>query len=214
MAAVTPLPVGQRITLTAATLDGGPVLPRTLRIRLRNDDPATPAAGARVSLKAMLFRQDRPAYPGAWDFGRDAFFQGLGASGFALTDVTVEQNPPPAPLAAWLANARARIAARIVATLGVPDGSVAVTLLTGLSQAMPASERQAFVAAGLAHLLAVAGLHVGIVMGLVFAASRFLLTRLGTPGAASAGQARRGGFIAGCRGRLRGTHRRPSSDPA
>ncbi len=177
VAAVTPLPMGQRLTLADATLDGGPVLPRTLRVRLRNADPATPAAGAKVSLKAMLFRQDRPAYPGAWDFGRDAFFQGLGASGFALTDITIAQDPPPAPLATWLANLRAGIAARIIAVLGVPDGSVAVTLLTGLSQAMPAAERQAFVAAGLAHLLAVAGLHVGIVMGLVFGASRFLLTR-------------------------------------
>ena len=52
-----------------------------------------------------------------------------------------------------------------------------MTLLTGFQQEMPSEERQNFIAAGLAHLLAVAGLHVGIVMGLFFAASRFLLTR-------------------------------------
>lgn len=125
----------------------------------------------------MLFRQDRPAYPGAWDFGRDAFFQGLGASGFAIGDVTVTAAPKAAPFSAALANLRAAIAARIIAVLGVPNGSVAVTLLTGSQQAMPLAERQAFIAAGLAHLLAVAGLHVGIVMGLFFAAARYLLTR-------------------------------------
>ena len=52
-----------------------------------------------------------------------------------------------------------------------------MTLLTGEEQTIPSPERQAFIAAGLAHILAVAGLHVGIVMGLVFAVTRFLLTR-------------------------------------
>ena len=177
VAGVDLLPVGRRVTLANASLDGAPPLPRTLRIRLRNDDPAVIAAGARVALRAMLFRQDRPAYPGAWDFGRDAFFKGLGASGFALGDVAIAAAPPAAPFAAWLDNLRAAIATRLIATLGVPNGSVAATLLTGSQQAMPAAERQAFIAAGLAHLLAVAGLHVGIVMGLVFAATRYLLTR-------------------------------------
>lgn len=52
-----------------------------------------------------------------------------------------------------------------------------MTLLTGFQRQMPVQERQDFIAAGLAHLLAVAGLHVGIVMGLFFTASRYLLTR-------------------------------------
>ena len=56
-------------------------------------------------------------------------------------------------------------------------GGIAVTLLTGDEQAIPAAERQDFIAAGLAHILAVAGLHVGIVMGLVFWSARWLLTR-------------------------------------
>jgi competence protein ComEC len=64
-----------------------------------------------------------------------------------------------------------------MAVLPIDTGSVAVTLFTGMEQEMPAQERQNFIAAGLAHILAVAGLHVGIVMGLFFAASRWLLTR-------------------------------------
>jgi len=44
-------------------------------------------------------------------------------------------------------------------------GAVSVTLLTGTSMAIPEADHAAFRDSGLAHLLAVAGLHIGIVMG-------------------------------------------------
>jgi competence protein ComEC len=153
--AVDPLPVGRRVTLAAASLDGGAACPRALRIRLRNNDPAVLAVGDVVTLRARLFRPDRPAYPGAWDFGRQAFFEGLGASGYALGYVTVTQAPAAPATAAALRRLREAVAANISAVLPVATGSVAVTLLTGFSQAMPAAERQDFIAAGLAHILAV-----------------------------------------------------------
>ncbi len=161
--------------LAGVRLNDAPPAARTVRVRLRNDDDTALDAGDVVSLRVLLFRQDRPAYPGGWDFGRDAFFQGLGASGFALGDITVVRAAPPHALATWLQNLRRRITVQILAVLPVPTGSVAVTLLTGYQQAMPAEERQAFIAAGLAHILAVAGLHVGIVMGLFFGLTRFCL---------------------------------------
>jgi competence protein ComEC len=52
-------------------------------------------------------------------------------------------------------------------------GAVSVTLLTGASMAIPEADHAAFRESGLAHLLAVAGLHIGIVMGFALALSRF-----------------------------------------
>jgi competence protein ComEC len=54
-------------------------------------------------------------------------------------------------------------------------GAIAATLLTGLGAAIPPADRADFDASGLAHLLAVAGLHIGILMGLVYGVTRFLL---------------------------------------
>jgi competence protein ComEC len=175
--AVDPLPVGRRITLTAPQLNADPKLARDLRIRLRDTDPAALTVGQTVSLRAELFAPDRPAFPGAWDFGRADYFDGLGASGFALGDVAILAQAPPDALASGLRRLREAIAARILAVLPTPTGAVAVTLLTGFEQVIPAPERQNFIAAGLAHILAVAGLHVGIVMGLCFGLTRFALTR-------------------------------------
>jgi competence protein ComEC len=176
LAAIDPLPNGRRITISPACLSNMPVA-RAVHVKLRGDDDTALAPGAEISLRAILFKPERPAFPGAWDSGRDAFFSGLGASGFALGGIVVIAPPKNAGVTVWLRGLRESIAAKILAVLPVSTGSVAVTLLTGFQQDMPSQERQNFIAAGLAHLLAVAGLHVGIVMGLFFAVSRFLLTR-------------------------------------
>ncbi len=169
------LPDARRITLAAPSLDGGPPLARTIRLRLRADDAAPLAVGDGVAVYAMVFGPDRPAYPGAWDAGRQDFFDGIGGTGFALGRVTVTHAAPPDAIGNALQNLQAKIGRSILNTLPLPTGAIAVTLLTGDEQAIPPEERQDFIAAGLAHLLAVAGLHVGIVMGLVFGAVRLAL---------------------------------------
>jgi competence protein ComEC len=177
VAALDMLPTGRRLTLSDPTANGA-AEPRDIRVKLRGDDATPVEPGDTVSLRALLFRPDRPAYPGGWDSGRDEYFENLGASGFAIGPVTITQPAPAQPVVIWLRGLRETIAAKIMAVLPPETGSIAVTLLTGFSQDIPAQEHQDFIAAGLAHLLAVAGLHVGIVMGLFFAATRFLLTRL------------------------------------
>ena len=61
---------------------------------------------------------------------------------------------------------------RIRTSLPGAVGAVASVLLDGRGEAIPDSVRDDFAASGLAHLLAVAGLHLGIVMGVVMAVCR------------------------------------------
>lgn len=162
------LPEGRRVTITAPAFDGGAPLARMVRVRLRKTDLAALAPGDIVQVRALLRPPAPPSYPGGWDMQRDAFFHDMAAYGFAL-------GPAERTAAArgneWQA-LRETIAARIMASLPGPPGAIAATLLTGLGAAIPPADRVAFQVSGLAHLLAVAGLHIGIVMGLVFAAVR------------------------------------------
>lgn len=176
VARVEPLPGGARVLLRAPRIGYGPVLQRMVRIKLKPGD-ALPPPGTRVKCFAMLFPPDPPAYPGGWDQQRDYYFANIAAIGAALTPLKILRSPPPSHLANALQNLRGQISSSLLADLPLPIGSVAVTLLTGDEQIIPAQERQNFILAGLAHILAVAGLHVGIVMGLVFFTSQFLLTR-------------------------------------
>ena len=62
-----------------------------------------------------------------------------------------------------------------MAVLPGSEGAIAATLLTGSTASIPETDRAAFRDSGLAHLLAIAGLHIGIVMALVFGLTRLLL---------------------------------------
>lgn len=168
---VEQLPEGRRLTLGEAQLDDGPALSRTLHVRLRDKETIPLAAGDTVRLRAVLRAPAPPAYPGAWDLQRDAFFSGLGGSGTALGPVERTRQAS----GRWLTRLREAVAARVMAGLPGTEGAVAATMLTGLGTTIPPADRAAFRDSGLAHLLAVAGLHIGIVMGVVMAATRFAL---------------------------------------
>ncbi|KAA2215337.1 ComEC family competence protein [Pseudoroseomonas oryzae] len=165
------LPKGLRVTLGAAQLGPGePALPRSLRIRLKADDPLQPVPGERLRVRALVREPSAPAYPGGWDFQRDAFFSGLGGSGFALGPAErVGEMAGPRPFA----RLRRELERRVTAVLPGGTGAVAAALLTGGQSGIPAENMQAMRDSGLAHLLSVSGLHIAIVMGLGFGLLRF-----------------------------------------
>lgn len=169
--AVEALPVGRRILIQPVAVDGV-ALRRSVRVRLQNKDDQDLAAGDTVSVRALVRPPAPPSYPGAWDLQRDAFYSGLGASGYALgKTVRTDRRVPSGPMRfiQWL---RESIAGRVGAVIPGAAGAVSVTLLTGASMAIPEADHAAFRDSGLAHLLAVAGLHIGIVMGFALGISR------------------------------------------
>ena len=173
--AVEQLPNGRRVTVAQASLDGGPAQARLLRIRLRGGDETPLRTGDAIEVRAMLSRPAMPAFPGGWDFQRDAFFAGFGGFGFALRPVAVLRQGEVEGLAARVQGLREVIVARIDAALPPVRGAIAATLLTGGTSSIPEADRAAFRDSGLAHLLAIAGLHIGVVMLWVFGTTRLLL---------------------------------------
>ena len=148
---------------------------RTARFRLQTGDDTPVATGDTVRVRAMSRPPQPPALPGGWDTQRDAFFAGLGASGYALGRIEVTARSGPDRFASRVQWLRETIAGRVTAAIPGAAGAVSVTLLTGASRGIPEADHDAFRESGLAHLLAVAGLHIGIVMGFALGASRMFL---------------------------------------
>ncbi len=177
VASVEALPDSRRVTLEAATL--APLittpLARTVRIRLKPADHGPMATGDTIRVRAMLRPVGPPAYPGGWDMQRDAFYAGLGASGYALgLAERLAEARPVAPMR-WAQRLRETIAGRIATGIPGPPGQVAVGLLLGSQTGIAPDDIGAFRDSGLAHLLSVSGLHLAIVMGTVMALMRFAL---------------------------------------
>ena len=170
------LPEGRRLVLEQVRLaPDQPALQRLIRVRMKRGDTTLVAAGDRVQLRSVLRAPAPPAYVGAWDLQRDSYFAGIGGGGTALNPVVVLEHAAPSGWRSWVQGVRDAIGGRTLAALPGREGAVAATLLTGSALAIPTVDREAFRDSGLAHLLAVAGLHIGIVMGLVMLVTRLAL---------------------------------------
>ena len=173
--AVDILPDGRRLVLDGVRLGDGEPLERRLRVRFKKGDRTEVVAGDIVRVRALMRPPSSPSFPGGWDLQRDAYFNGLGGGGTALGPVSVVEHGTPAGFTAGVQAARDWIGRRVMAAVPGAPGAIAATFLTGSTLAIPQADRAAMRDSGLAHLLAVAGLHIGIVMGLVFGTTRLVL---------------------------------------
>ena len=78
-------------------------------------------------------------------------------------------------IANWISVQRLKASDKVLEAIPDERGAVAVALLIGDRGAIPERVLQAMRDSGLAHLLAISGLHVGLFAGLLFAISRNLL---------------------------------------
>jgi competence protein ComEC len=142
-------------------------LPPLLRVNV--DAARAPAgieAGATVRLRGYLMPPAPAALPGAYDFARAAWFQGIGGSG----RVTLVKMVAPATDRGWrarLAQMRQRLADHIRERLPGGAGGIAAALATGDQGGIPEADAEAMRRSGLAHLLSVSGLHLTAVVGAV-----------------------------------------------
>jgi len=169
IAATEPHDGGVRLTLAAPEVADLPAArtPARVRVTVRRDT-AGARPGDRVQLKAVLHPPPAPPMPGAFDFPRHAYFDRLGAVGYTLGEVRALERRAGGGMLATAQRVRERIVERVRAAEPTAAGGVAAALMTGQRGAIPEPVRADLRDAGLAHLLAISGLHVGLVAGLVF----------------------------------------------
>ena len=170
----SPGDTGHRVVIAPVRIRGlaAEATPVRLRATVKGDPPPP---GTPVRLFAILNPPPAPASPGAYDFGRNAFFQGMGGVAFALSDTrpALLQAPPwRLRLTMKINAARYALAQRIVARLGERTGGIAAAMVTSHETWISQDDLDAMRDSGLAHILSVSGLHMAIVGGFVFFAVR------------------------------------------
>lgn len=168
-----------RFVLRVEEMDAARDHTRLERVRLSVKKGTAPAVGSFVELKARLLPPLSPLRPGSYDFGRDMYFQGIGASGFAMGAIKTLEAPRPGGAylryAATMQGMRDAIDARIRSVLGGDSRAIATALLTGRRDAISAPVNDAMFISGLGHVLSISGYHMAVVAGVVFFAVRALL---------------------------------------
>lgn len=150
--------------------------PRRVRVSLHGDQRfLTPAIGQRVAMTAYLSGPNGPVEPGAFDFQRMAWFRGIGAVGYTRTPALL-LTPPARGWQLPVARLRAALSHWVRDVLPGETGAFAAAITTGDRSAMGQGTFAALRASNLAHLLAISGLHMGLLTGFVFQVARLALS--------------------------------------
>jgi len=163
---------GRRLLLRVQRIEGIPAdaTPRYVRVTTRAGDHLAP--GQFVNAKARLLPPPQPAWPGGYDFGRDARFREIGAVGSLLGTAKALDPPEGRP---WLLAAAARIDAarnalteRIASAIGGSAGGVGAALVTGKRGLIGEPTNDVLRAAGIYHTVSISGLHMVLAAGTFF----------------------------------------------
>lgn len=151
----------------------GPSLNK-IRIKVQKFDQL-PHPGDIIRIRAGLLPPPPPSMPGDFDYARQIWFQGIGAVGYGISKPEIIER---APDTSGLRNRqRLMMAEDIRAVISGDAGGMAAALITGMRSGISIDVIENMRNSGLAHLLAISGLHMGLLCGAAFFFSRFLLSR-------------------------------------
>jgi competence protein ComEC len=137
------------------------------------------AAGDRVTLPSRLSPFRNFNNPGGFDYRRYMAFAGVRVRAFCSGDeVVVLTRSPRSGFRDRVDRSRDAVAAAIDGQGDLPAQAVLKALVIGRREGITPELRDAFNRAGIGHLLAISGLHIGIVATVFFRAFGWLLTRI------------------------------------
>ena len=159
-----------RLVVTTSQVSNLPSLTGTdIQLAARTDVPENLRPGSLITFDMVLEPSGGPIVPGGFDFDQNLRFRGISARGFAVSDVAAEKSTvTQASLSEWANRYRDKLASRILTNLEQPVAGVAVALITGQRQYLDRETTNHIRDAGLAHLLAISGLHMGLITGVAF----------------------------------------------
>ena len=163
-----------RIIVSNFTPTGTSRAPPMRKARIVVPSSLRPQMGARIEARMRFYKVPGPIVPGGFDSQFHAYFSGIGAFGSLLGDMHTVRAPRGGPLRS-LQNLRDQIGRRIDLALSQPASGIARALIIGDQSRVNSQVRKNLASAGLAHVLAISGLHLSLVAGGMFALVRMLL---------------------------------------
>lgn len=164
---------GSRVVLSDVTMEDVAHPPKKLRLKFRKDEGIE--AGQVISALVKVDPPSQAVAPGAYDFRRHLFFDGIGGVGFAYSAAKVLEPADVGGFGLFFERLRKKIDDEIVEHSGPVTSGIMTALITGERGAIADEDDQAMKDSGLYHLLSISGTHVAMVAGVLFFFTRFFL---------------------------------------
>jgi|GEM_PF-1499587 len=156
---------GMRLTLKDS------VSGKMIRLTYRRKKPVYVNVGDTIEAKVKLMPHKREIYPGGFNFRQKNKYEGIVATGALLSDPKILQTK-----SGWeiINGLRQKLNNKIETLLSGQTAMVAKALITGEKTGLTQNTRDIYIKAGVAHILAISGLHLTLIAGLIF----FIIRRL------------------------------------
>ncbi|PLW77506.1 hypothetical protein C0081_09325 [Cohaesibacter celericrescens] len=173
----------ERWTVRVETIDklAAEETPRRLLL-VRKSHGAQFVAGQRIRVRAHLIPLQRPAFPGGFDYGRYLWARAIGGQGYLSRSIETLPLAPVGLISGFshdlqvrVERARTRIAGYIAKRVDGEAGGLAIALSVGKRNYLSSQAEDALRQSGLAHILAISGLHMALVALSVFWGTRTAL---------------------------------------
>lgn len=164
---------GQRLTIRPVAIERIDEMKLPYRVSIQNNvKGGTFTLGEGIVVKAVLNPLGEPARPGGFDFARKAYFKRIGAVGYTVsipewTDIG-RGRPWDISLSMLVGQFRAEVSRRIFKALPGENGALANALITGKRGGISKDVLVALRHSGLAHVLAISGLHMVLMAGSIY----------------------------------------------
>lgn len=186
---------GQPVTVTGMVTSDPQIGDRSTNIELsvaslilKSGQPPIPVKGS-----VMLIAPRYPAYhygdvftvtgkletpPRLGDFDYEGYLADRGIySTMLYPKIDVEPRNLGSPVMKWVYSLRHRLASALAATLPEPQASLAQGIVLGIRTSIPPEVNDAFIRTGTAHLLAISGLNLSIIAGILVSIGVWLFGR-------------------------------------
>jgi competence protein ComEC len=153
-------------------------MPKRLRVRVTKPPDPPITAGTTLNWLVAAKAPPAPVVPGGYDPKQAAYFKQIGGYGFGYG---APEAQPSAELGAWDSMRRAvvrwryGIADRVMEIAPEETAGLQAALMTGVRRFIPAAQTENLRVAGLAHILAISGLHMALLAGGSYSVMTFLL---------------------------------------
>ncbi|MFZ1814457.1 MAG: ComEC/Rec2 family competence protein [Rhizobiaceae bacterium] len=170
-----------RYLIRPAAIEGyeAAALPPLIRVSARSGS-AVLLPGDGISGKAVIQPLTGPAYPGGYDFSFHAWYEQLAGVGY-FTELPARAEDLRVTgmrdrFVTAVNRLRVAIAERIAAGMPAQEAALAIALVTGDRSLIAPKVQESLRQSGLAHILAISGLHMALVTLTVAASLRWLLS--------------------------------------
>lgn len=167
---------GARLRIDVSAISGESTATMPQKIRLTHSLSLNVGPGRHVRCWAVIRPPPRAALPGDYNFSRHAYLEGLDGVGYVQGrckgGVLSAEREGLAGVQSRIAQFRRQLALHVDKAAGERAGGLAAALTSGDRSFMSEADTEALRGSGLAHLLAISGLHLGLISGLIFFAVR------------------------------------------